>query len=115
MDPVAAGRIDSAHLLAEPRKVGREDGRGDDDVAWRRTVPHLSLVHNAAALTRRSPLGGTIVAFAFRQFRSIGVGGVAKVTALDLLPEEPEARLLDGAVDDEGERTDSQPGEASKA
>ena len=33
MDPVAAGGVDGAHFLAEPGKIGREDGRGDDDVA----------------------------------------------------------------------------------
>ncbi len=33
MDPVAARRIDGAHLLAEPREVGREDRRGNDDIA----------------------------------------------------------------------------------
>ena len=32
MDPVGAGRIDGAHLLAEPGEIGREDRWGDDDV-----------------------------------------------------------------------------------
>ena len=33
MDPIAAGGIDGAHLLAEPGEVGREDRWGDDDVS----------------------------------------------------------------------------------
>src|SRR5690606_32667406 len=32
MHPIAACRVDGAHLLAEPREVGRKDRRGDEDV-----------------------------------------------------------------------------------
>ena len=31
MDPVGAGFVDGAHLLAEPGEIGREDGGGDAD------------------------------------------------------------------------------------
>ena len=33
MHPVAARRIDGADVLAKPRKVGGEDGGGDEDGA----------------------------------------------------------------------------------
>ena len=31
MDPVGAGRVDRAHLLAQPREIGGEDRGGDAD------------------------------------------------------------------------------------
>jgi hypothetical protein len=33
VDPVAAGLVDGAHLLAELGEISGEDGRGNDDVA----------------------------------------------------------------------------------
>jgi len=38
MDPVGAGRVDGAHLLAELGEVGGEDGRGDGERAMHRDL-----------------------------------------------------------------------------
>ena len=50
MNPVSAGSIDRAHLLAELREIGSEDRRGDDQRAR-----HCVLRY---ALSRNMPFGG---------------------------------------------------------
>ncbi len=43
MDPVGAGRIDGADLLAQSGKIRRQDRRRDDEGAWRELLGHVRL------------------------------------------------------------------------
>ncbi len=50
MDPVGARLVDRAHLLAEPREIGRQDRRGDDDVSGHGSLS-LPASHHARLMT----------------------------------------------------------------
>ena len=42
MDPVGAGRVDRANLLAQPGEIGGEDGRGDADGLLHGSNPNIA-------------------------------------------------------------------------
>src|SRR5438477_8118073 len=46
MDPVGAGRIDGADLLAQFGKIRRQDRRRDDEGAWRELLGHYWVSRN---------------------------------------------------------------------
>ena len=53
MDPVGAGLVDRAHLLAELGKIGGEDRRGDDERPMHEGTPMLRGSPNTSGLSRQ--------------------------------------------------------------
>ena len=92
MDPVGAGRVDGAHLLAKPREVGGEDGGGDEGLAH-----HGGEAAYTALLSGQSGLG-----LGWRG-KVIGAGSrcsdIAAAWDRDLAAPKPEPRSQSGNRD----------------